>query len=485
MYNFRLKNVKKAHQYEELIKAFLKQDEFLIILDQRDENASNTISLSEYEVANSKNDQDDSTNPKNKQKRKYFELVYDGDKNKLKREIFDILKNELSMDLPWGIITGIRPVKLFGEIVTSNNADIEDSIKAAADIFQNEYYVSKEKTRLVVDIYKRQIENVGAPSKNSIGLYIGIPFCPTRCLYCSFTSNVARREEIQRYLEALFKEIEAVAEEINKKRLQIESIYIGGGTPTTLDENQLKELLLKINESFDLEGVREFTLEAGRPDTITEKKLKVAKSFGVDRISINPQTMNDVTLELIGRKHTSEQIIQSLKAAKKIGFSHINMDIITGLPKESLDDFKLTIDKMLELEPTNITVHTLALKKKSKLAKEDDEYNYKHAKIAEAMTEYAYSMLKKAGYFPYYLYRQKNMTGNGENVGFCKDKAESIYNIRIMDEHQSILALGAGGVSKRYFPQENRLKRVPNVLNYEIYIDRIEEMIIRKQNSFF
>ncbi len=469
MYSFRLNNVKKAHQYEELIKAFLKQEEFLIVLDKRDENASNTISLAEYEAELCAKSND-----------KYFELTYTGDKNKLKREIFDLLKAELKESLPWGIITGIRPVKLFGELVNET-----DNIDSAIDIFQSEYYVSDEKTRLVEKIYKRQTENVGSADKNSIGLYIGIPFCPSRCLYCSFTSNVAKRGEIQRYLKALFKEIEAIAGEISKKKLKIESVYIGGGTPTALNDEQLRKLLQMLCNCFDFKDVKEFTLEAGRPDTITEEKLKIAKRFGVDRISINPQTMNDNTLELIGRKHTGEQIIKSARLAKEIGFSHINMDIITGLPSESLDDFKLTVDKILELKPTNITVHTLALKKKSRLAQEDEYYNYKHANVAEAMTKYAHDALGEAGYLPYYLYRQKNMTGNGENVGFCEDKAESIYNIRIMDEHQSILALGAGGVSKRYFSEENRLERVANVLNYEIYIDRIDEMIMRKKHSFF
>ncbi|MCQ2555313.1 MAG: coproporphyrinogen dehydrogenase HemZ, partial [Clostridia bacterium] len=328
-------------------------------------------------------------------------------------------------------------------------------------------------------------EKLGIPDRKSVGVYIGIPFCPTRCSYCSFTSNQKPDSEILRYLEALKKEITFVGKNIAQKGLFIESVYIGGGTPTTLNEEELKDLLSHIFTSFDLSECQEFTVEAGRPDTITKGKLDIIKSFGIKRISINPQTMKDDTLKLIGRNHTSEEILKAFSYAKEAGIEIINCDLITGLPEETLDDFKNTLDKVFELDPMNITVHTLAIKRASRLIEEDRDYSYREGQKVKDMLEFGNEELRKHGFRPYYLYRQKHMTGSFENVGWCKEDTLSIYNIRIMEERQHILALGAGGISKIYFPDENRLERVPNVSNYEVYIDRLDEMLKRKQDNFF
>ena len=323
------------------------------------------------------------------------------------------------------------------------------------------------------------------PAQKSLSVYIGIPFCPTRCLYCSFTSNQVGEGAILRYLAALEQEIDYAGEAAIRDGFQIESIYIGGGTPTTLDAAQLDSLLGRIRERFDLSHIREFTVEAGRPDTFTEQKLAVLRSHGVDRISINPQTMHQRTLDLIGRRHTVEQTEEAFAMAKEAGFRSINTDLIAGLPGEDAPDFAESLDQILALGADNITVHTLAVKRASRLKEMDENYHYRNEQVREEMLTQAEQRLRKADFRPYYLYRQKHTTGNTENIGYCRDDKISVYNIRIMEERQSILALGAGGISKIYFPAENRLERVANVSNYEIYIDRIDEMKDRKRKGFF
>ncbi|MEL7657384.1 MAG: coproporphyrinogen dehydrogenase HemZ [Bacillota bacterium] len=322
-------------------------------------------------------------------------------------------------------------------------------------------------------------------SNQSVGLYIGIPFCSTRCVYCSFPSNQGKEDSIQAYLTALHQEISFVAEKTKLKGWYPETIYVGGGTPTTLSAEQLDELLLHVTKEFNLEHLKEFTVEAGRPDTITEEKLKVIKKYDVQRISINPQSMNIPTLEQIGRAHRPEDIVEAFRLARKIGIPMINTDVIAGLPEEDEGDFAHTLDEVLKLEPENITVHTLALKRASKLKEIDSDYHYKQGKRVRAMLDTAKRMLDQSGYEPYYLYRQKQMTGNFENVGYAKGNTAGIYNIRIMEEAQTIIALGAGGISKVYYPEENRLERVANVSNYEIYIDRLDEMLQRKADNIF
>ena len=444
---------------------FLKPEEFIVALEKADVNCSNTVDFEE----SLKYDGTDKT----------LELTFDGDKDKVKKEIYLFLKEKTGKIPPWGIITGIRPVKLFGEIVD------KIGIEEAENAFRDKYCVSQEKTQLASSIYQYQQSEIGKNERNAVGVYIGIPFCPTRCLYCSFTSNQVKDSEMEKYVEALIHEIEQSAEYMRKNNIYAETIYIGGGTPTTLSVNLLEKLLKVVNSELVTEQLREFTVEAGRPDTITEGKLGVIKESGAERISINPQTMKDETLRIIGRDHTSENILNAFDIAKKVEIPSVNCDLIAGLPGETLDDFKDSLNTMLELEPENITVHTLAVKRSSRLKDADKDYHYKHGEIAAAMLNYSYEILDERGYKPYYLYRQKHMAGAGENVGFCLPRHEGIYNARIMDEHQSILAFGAGGISKVYYPEEDRLERVPNVSNYSIYIERVDEMIERKRLNFF
>lgn len=447
-----IRGLENTNQYEELIKVFLSQDEYELISPEEMQRAVNL---------------------------NFKEFVFEGDKDKLKREIYRFLQEKTGKSPKWGILTGIRPVKLAGEIV--DEFGMEETLRK----FDDEYLLHHEKSRLITGILDYQRKLLGKPEKNSLSMYLGIPFCPTRCLYCSFTSNQVKKPEIDRYLQALHKEIEYCGAKLAKRSDKLESLYIGGGTPTTLDEVQLEELLKKIKDSFDLSHIKEFTVEAGRPDTITPEKLQVLKSYGVERISINPQSMKQKTLELIGRAHTTDQTLEAFKMAREAGFECINTDLIAGLPEESLEDFKNSVDTMIELGAENITVHTLAVKRASRLKEMDAEFNYRREDLREEMLMYAHEALAKSGYEPYYLYRQKHTSGNTENIGFCKNDLISAYNVRIMEEAQSILALGAGGISKVYYPEENRLERVANVSNYEIYIDRIDEMIQRKENNFW
>ena len=461
MYKFIIEGIENTNQYEELIKVFLTQEEYALISRDDMQNAE-------------LQDEEQSAQP-----HIFKEFCFEGDKDKLKREIYRFLEKETGKSPKWGILTGIRPVKLAGEMTDQLGGD--EALKKLDD----EYLLHPEKSRLITNILDYQRKLLGKPEKDSLSIYLGIPFCPTRCLYCSFTSNQVKKPEIDRYLEALHKEIEYCGAKMAQRNDAPESIYIGGGTPTTLDELQLEGLLKKISECFDLSKLKEFTVEAGRPDTITPKKLEVMKRYGVDRISINPQSMKQHTLEIIGRAHTVDQTLEAFKKARDAGFDCINADLIAGLPEESLEDFKNSVDTMIDLGAENITVHTLAVKRASRLKEFDAEFNYRREDLREEMLTYAHIALSKAGYEPYYLYRQKHTSGNTENIGFCKRDLISAYNVRIMEEAQSILALGAGGISKVYYPDENRLERVANVSNYEIYIDRIDEMILRKDNNFW
>lgn len=442
-----LEGLDNINQYEELIKVFLQP--------------------SEYEITDSADDAD-------------FSFSFDGDKNKLKREIFDALSAVTGKRPKWGVLTGIRPVKLAGEYY--GRLGSYDMVRKE---MEREYLIHPEKSMLLTDILKYQTDEMGRPEDNSLSIYIGIPFCPTRCLYCSFTSNQVKEPEIARYLEALYREIRFAGAAAEAEGFNIESVYIGGGTPTTLSSLQLDSLLTEVEEAFDLGSVREFTVECGRPDTITEDKLSVLDKHGVGRISINPQTMKESTLRIIGRNHTVQQVRDAFEMSKRGDIGTVNADLIAGLPDESTDDFKKSLDEIVQLGAGNITLHTLAVKRASKLKEVDETFNYRQEEICGEMLAYAGEKLKSEGYIPYYLYRQKHTSGNTENIGYCRAGEISRYNVRIMEEAQSILALGAGGISKIYFPESNRLERVANVSNYEIYIERIDEMIDRKKKGFF
>ncbi len=409
-----------------------------------------------------------------------FDLVVPKDSengNRQKQAVYEFFVEQTGRRLDWGILTGVRPVKLLAEMRSSRSGE------EVRSILRKEYRVSEEKVDLLEEVYETQSSVKFQEAPPAIGLYVGIPFCPSRCLYCSFPSNVISRDGSEKYLEALYREIDATAELVKGRGWHAESIYIGGGTPTSLEAFQLDDLMQRVSKRFQTERTQEFTVECGRPDTIDREKLNAITRWGARRISINPQTMVDATLERIGRSHKASQIQEAFALARDCRIPLINADLIAGLPGEDPSDFKYSLEQVLRLQPANITVHTLAVKKASRLIEEDQDYAFRRGDATAGMLAEARSTLRREGYRPYYLYRQKHMAGNLENVGYALPGTESFYNIRIMAEDQTILALGAGGISKIFYPGENRLERVPNVSNYEIYIDRIEEMIQRKEKG--
>ena len=400
-------------------------------------------------------------------------------KDAIKREIFHKLSTSTGLRPEWGILTGIRPVKLCGELIDTHGLD------EARRVLKNEYLIDDNKIDVIVKMYGYQIASFGKAKENSVGMYIGIPFCPTRCLYCSFISSQVENEKLEAYVDTLIEEIKAIGLRLDNSEFHIESLYIGGGTPTTLNENQLNRLLDAINKYLDIHSIKEYTIEAGRPDTINLEKLKIIKAHGCERISINPQSMKPETLVTIGRSHTPLEIEKAFELAHSLDFNSINADLIAGLPGEKLSDFDASLEKIIGLGADNITIHSLAVKRSSRLKDEDPAFHYKQSSITNSMTAKGFETLCNRGFEPYYLYRQKHMAGAGENIGYCKPEKAGLYNIRIMDEHQSILALGAGAISKRFYPEENRLERIPNVSNVGHYINRLDEMIERKDKMFF
>ncbi|RKD28015.1 oxygen-independent coproporphyrinogen-3 oxidase [Caminicella sporogenes DSM 14501] len=400
-------------------------------------------------------------------------------KRNIKLSIYDVLSKIYSKSsTPWGILTGIRPTKIVHELLDKNVSLIE--IK---NILKQKYRLNDEKIKLITDVAICERKYVYPIREDLVSIYISIPFCPTRCIYCSFPSNPIdkNKNKVEEYLKSLFKEIKGTAKLLNDLGKKVESIYIGGGTPTTLSANQLSKLILNILENFDITELKEFTVEAGRPDTITREKLLTLKKNNIDRISINPQTMNDKTLKLIGRSHSTEDIKKAYTLAREIGFRTVNMDIIIGLPDEGLLELTNTLEHIQRMNPENLTVHTLAVKRSSRLRENIEDYNLSREKLANYMLNLTRNYSGKMQMYPYYMYRQKYMLGNLENIGYCKNGHECIYNIQIMEEKQSIIALGAGGISKIVYPKENRLERVPNVKNLDEYINRVDEMIDRKK----
>jgi coproporphyrinogen dehydrogenase HemZ len=402
-------------------------------------------------------------------------------KNRLKRRLYRELSARTGKILPWGTLTGIRPTKIaMGKLEEGLTAE---EIRA---FLQNEYLVGEEKSSLAVEIAFREKEILkNIDYEEGYSLYIGIPFCPTTCLYCSFTSYPMTKWEprMGEYLDALFQEIDWTAERFRKKKLN--TIYIGGGTPTSLSPELLDRLLKKICESFDFRDLQEFTVEGGRPDSITRRKLEVLKRYPVTRISINPQTMRQETLRRIGRRHTVEAIEEAFLLAREIGFDNINMDIILGLPEETPEDVEYTVRRIEALRPDSLTVHSLAVKRASRLKMEAEGTVVAGGtqEESEAMMAAAAAGAKRMGLSPYYLYRQKNMAGNLENVGFAALEKAGIYNILIMEEKQSIVALGAGPVSKRIYP-DGRIERSDNVKDVNLYMEKTGEMIERKEKLF-
>lgn len=402
------------------------------------------------------------------------------DKNPLKRMTYGIFSRMTGGKLhPWGTLTGIRPVKLPMALLEEGFSDEEVAAR-----LKKEYLIGEEKCGLSIRIAHKERALLDLLDyEDGYSLYVGIPFCPTNCLYCSFTSYPYSRWEkrIGEYVEALEKEIRFVQTHFAEKKLN--TIYFGGGTPTTLPPVYLDRILGKIVDGFDLSYLKEWTVEGGRPDSITPEKLAVLRRYPVDRISINPQTMKQETLDLIGRRHTVEQVKEAFGMAREAGFDNINMDLIIGLPQEHEEDVLRTMEEITALNPDNLTVHTLAIKRASRLNMDREQYGHLYLEQnTTAMMDIAAKGAAQMGMEPYYLYRQKNMSGNLENVGYARPGKEGIYNILIMEEKQSIVALGAGAVTKKV--QSDRIDRVSNVKDIEQYLSRIDEMIERKRNLF-
>lgn len=399
-------------------------------------------------------------------------------KREVKRQIFIALREYTGKELPWGILTGIRPAKIVYEL-------LEDGKEREAIILRlkDYYFLSEKKAALIYNVAKTEYKLLKKARPDMVSLYIGIPFCPSRCLYCSFTSNPVQKYThiVGKYIDILLAEIKYAAQVVKNKGWHVQNIYIGGGTPTSIEAEYIEMLLAYIESQFNLDFIEEYTLEAGRPDSINMDKLSAIRKSGVNRISINPQTMNDGILEAIGRNHKSEDVLRAFYSAREMGFDNINMDIIVGLPGESPEMFENSLIRLGELAPESLTVHTMAVKRASRL--KDDIENYKMISANEAadMVDIAGQYAASMGMRPYYLYRQKNILGSLENIGYSKPGCESMYNIQIMEERQTIIALGAGAVTKVVYPAEDRIERAFNVKNVEEYLNRVDEMIERKR----
>lgn len=390
--------------------------------------------------------------------------------------LYKLLCDFTGLTQPWGILTGVRPVKLLRKLAE------ESSEEQAVKKFENDFFVSNEKIALSRETEHNERKILELSRPESFSLYVGIPFCPSRCSYCSFVmASIERAEKlIEPYTKLLCEEIKRTAEIANKLGLRLETIYFGGGTPTTLSAEQLDTVLRTVNKSFDMSTCREFTVEAGRPDTIDSAKLFALKENKVDRISINPQTTNDEVLKTIGRKHTAQQFFDAFELARKCGFDNINTDLIAGLPTDTPESFKNSLDSIVKLNAECITVHTLCMKRASRLTTEGVTLDLQQARDAREMLAYTQNILGQNGYIPYYMYRQSRMVGNLENVGWSKKGFESLYNVYVMDETHTILACGSGGVTKLKRNNPDYLERIFNFKYPYEYIDRFDELIQRK-----
>lgn len=390
--------------------------------------------------------------------------------------LYKLLCDFTGLTQPWGILTGVRPVKLLRRLAE------ESSEEQAVKKFEKDFFVSNEKIALSRETEHNERKILELSKPESFSLYVGIPFCPSRCSYCSFVmASIERAEKlIEPYTKLLCEEIKQTAEIANKLGLRLETVYFGGGTPTTLSAEQLDTVLRTVNNSFDMSTCREFTVEAGRPDTIDIAKLFALKENKVDRISINPQTVNDEVLKTIGRKHTAQQFFDAFELARKCGFDNINTDLIAGLPTDTPESFKNSLDSIVRLTAECITVHTLCMKRASRLTTEGVTLDLQQARDAREMLAYTQNILGQNEYIPYYMYRQSRMVGNLENVGWSKKDFESLYNVYVMDETHTILACGSGGVTKLKRNNPDYLERIFNFKYPYEYIDRFDELIQRK-----
>ncbi|MDO4543541.1 MAG: coproporphyrinogen dehydrogenase HemZ [Clostridia bacterium] len=400
------------------------------------------------------------------------------EKRAVKLAVFELMAKVAPADTPWGALTGIRPTKLFREL-TERHGEAE-----AMRMFLKVFCVSPQKTELARRICRVQAPIISDALERDADVYIGIPYCISRCLYCSFGSEVAKSPtELEEYLAYLKRDIHAGAQLLKEGGYRVRAVYIGGGTPTVLSADQLTELFACIQNSY--QGFdREFTVEAGRPDTITREKLQTMRDFNVQRISINPQTMCDRTLRLVGRMHTAEDIKACFELAREMGFFSINMDIIAGLTGEDEAVFSDTLKRIIELSPDNLTVHTLAIKRSSRLKESLSQYETTQPSVVKNMVDLGAEAAEKLGMHPYYMYRQKYMSGNLENVGYAKQGKDCIYNVDMMEETVSIIAHGANAMTKRVIPRENRVERLKNPKDVATYKNKAELLFERKKELF-
>lgn len=401
-------------------------------------------------------------------------------RNPIKAAAYYLLSRYCDKTLPWGSMTGVRPTKFATARLEAGWTE-----EAIISEYEDVYLTTRQKGEICCRVARREQELLQPfHFKEEYCLYVGIPFCLSRCLYCSFAAYPVSqyRDRIEDYLDALFHEMEYVAQAYRNKRLV--AIYMGGGTPTALSANQLGRVIDKIYEEFDTQYVREFTVEAGRPDSLNREKFMTMKERPVTRISINPQTMNDATLKFIGRNHTAQMTKEAFELARECGMDNINMDMIVGLPKEGIDDIRYTLQEIQKMNPESLTVHSLAIKRAAELNIQMQQYRDSITGSTNEMLTMADEYATGLGMQPYYLYRQKNIPGNLENVGYAKPGKECLYNVLIMEEKMDIIAVGAGTSTKLTFPDENRIERVENVKNVDEYIQRVDEMIARKETGF-
>lgn len=414
----------------------------------------------------------------NKHKVDFVEINESSDKQaKLCILFYNVLSEILGIKYPWGTLYGVRPARLMHRLTDENGEE------KAVEILKNRHLITPKKINLTKEVMHHENKIIALSGEKSFSLYISIPFCPSRCSYCSFVSHSIENtyKLIDPYVDLLIKELEETSKYVNEFNLKLETVYFGGGTPTTLSAKNLTKIFECIEKNFDLSNLREYTVEAGRPDTVTKEKLMALKNAGVTRISINPQTFNDEVLKEIGRKHTSKQTIDAYNLARECGFDNINMDFIAGLPKDDFVSFKNSIDKAVELGADSVTVHTLSLKTAAYMATRDNAFNVADKLITSDMVDYSNKKLSENGYYPYYMYRQSKSVGNLENVGWCKDGLDCLYNVFMMDETHSVFAVGAGAVIKLKDTKSGKIERIYNYKYPYEYIDKFDEILKRKE----
>lgn len=461
-------NHKFHYEMEKLVRIFMPDVKIQVVYEKCDDFHISTSVTDEIEVTIKFHDFNKTlTSP----------LCHDNEMQ-MGRMVYSLMGEYTGFYPKWGVLTGVRPSKLL------INTEKQLGREKTEEYFKNDLLVTDEKFRIAREVADWEERIISTSKPQSFSLYVSIPFCPSRCSYCSFVShsveNDKARNLLPQYVDLLSKELEITGRIAKEIGVTLESVYIGGGTPTTLSAEQLETVINSINNSFDLSCCREFTVEAGRPDTITEDKLLVLKNSPVDRISINPQTFNNSVLEAVGRRHTAEDTVKIFKLARKIGFDNINMDLIAGLPSDTVEGFRRSLDTAMSLDPENITVHTLAVKRASGIGQNSPKIAVQNAHKASKMLSYTYERLYEK-YHPYYMYRQSKSAGSLENVGWAKDNTECIYNIFMMEECHTILSCGGGAVTKLKAPNGDEIERVLNFKYPFEYISGFDELMSRKK----